>query len=260
MQTYVINLARSPDRRAHILAQLGNTRVQYEIVNAVDGRELNLTETELVDPAFAKASAARPGVIGCALSHLEVYRRIIDEGHEQACVLEDDVVLPADLDILIDAITPYLSGADVVFLNFQSHEPCRVTKAGAMQLPSSRLLVHVVDEQQVRSTGGYVITREACLRMTKTVPPVRVLADEWAFFSHEGAIDRLRCVVPMPVAQSTSLRTTMSYYEPGSLYARVRESVASSNVSILRWTLGRRRNRMMSQYANGRTEFVDGIS
>jgi glycosyl transferase family 25 len=257
MQAYVINLARSPDRRAHIIDQLGKTQVYYEIVKAVDGRDLDLNDTRIVDPAFAATSAAYPGAVGCALSHLEVYRRILDGGLERACVLEDDVMLPADLGVLTDAIAQHMRGAEVVLLNFQGQEPCLITKAGAAQLPSSRLLVQFADEGQVASTGGYLITREACARIMKTSLPVRTAADNWDLFHREGAIDRLRCVVPMPVVQIPAFRTTMNCPRQGSLYASLREAIASSRVPILRQALSFRRRRYLGRYAVGRAEFVE---
>ncbi|MBV9382478.1 MAG: glycosyltransferase family 25 protein, partial [Streptosporangiaceae bacterium] len=241
MHTYVINLARSPERRAHITAELGKTRVRYEMINAVDGRDLDLTDTRVVDPVFAGESEAHPGAIGCALSHWEVYRKILDDDVEIACVLEDDVILPADFDALTDAVVPHMTGAEVVLLNFQSGEPCRVTRSGAVQLPSSRLLVRVADERQVASAGGYLITREACARMVKNVKPVRTVADDWDSFCREGSIDRLRCVVPMAVIQSPDFRTTMSYCRPGSRYEKLREIVAGSRIPILYHALAERR-------------------
>src|SRR5215467_4672455 len=182
MQAYVINLARSSERRAHIVDQLSRTQINYEIVNAVDGRDLDLSDTRIVDPAFAATSAAYPGAVGCALSHLQVYRRILGDGLERACILEDDVMLPADFGVLTDTIARHMRGAEVVLLNFQSQGPCLITKTGAVQLPSSRLLVQFVDEGQAASTGGYLITREACARMVKTVLPLRAQPDDWAFY------------------------------------------------------------------------------
>ena len=257
MRTYVINLARSTERRAHIMAELGKTGILYEIVTAVDGRELDLGDSQIVDPVFASRNQAHPGIIGCALSHLDVYRKILDDGPEIACVLEDDVLLPADLAALTDAIAPQMVGAEVVLLNFQSYEPCRVTRSGAVQLYSSRLLAHVVS--QAHSTGGYLITREACARMVKNGLPVRFVADDWASFCRDGAIDTLRCVGPMPVIQSPVFRTTLSYYRPGSRYARLREAVASSRVPVLHQALAVRRRRHLQRYAVGLMEFVEDV-
>src|ERR1035441_8705213 len=261
MQTYVVNLARSPERRAHMIAQLSKTRVQYQIVDAVDGRDLDLSDSRLFDPAVVGTSAFRPGAVGCALSHLEVYRRVLDDGLEKALVLEDDVVLPADLDALCDAIAQHMVGAEIALLNFHSPEPCRITKAGSVPLPSSRLLVQVIDEGQPSSTGCYLITREACARMVKHILPIRVHPDDWGFFFREGAIDRVRCVVPMPVANSAAFRTTIDYYRPGGVQARIQETVENAKVPLLYQTLTLRRRRNLERGGwNGRIEFVDELS
>ena len=237
-------------------AQLGRTGVHYEIVNAVDGRDLDLRDTKLFDPAVD--SSFSPGIFGCVLSHLDVYRRVLDDGHEVALVLEDDIVLPADLGALLDAITQHMIGAEVVLLNFHSDEACRITKAGSVELPSSRLLVQIVDKGSPWSGGAYLITREACSRMVRTVLPVRSRADHWARFYREGAIDRVRCVVPMPVENSVVLRTTKDNYRPGSLQARVLEAVASTRVPPLHQALALRRRRHLRRYVkSGRTELVE---
>jgi glycosyl transferase family 25 len=259
MHAYVINLARSIDRRTHIEAQLRATQVDYDIVSAVDGRDLDLTDTRVVDPAFAAKMIDHPGVVGCALSHLEVYRRILHDGFDSAFILEDDVLLPTDLGILIDATTQHMVGAEVVLLNFQSYEPCRVTKVGATSLPSSRLLVEVVDKDQAVSGGGYLVTREVCARLVNILTPVSTPADSWGHFCERGAIDRLRCVVPMPVIQDPAMRTTMSYYRPGSRYASFREAIASSSFPVLRQALAFRRRRHLQRHAVGRSEFVEEV-
>jgi glycosyl transferase family 25 len=261
MQAYVVSLARSPDRRAHIMSELHKTGVHYEIVDAVDGRDLDLSDTRLFDPRVVGTSTFRPGAAGAALSHLKVYRRVLDEGLDLALILEDDVVLPKDLNALIDATAPYMAGAEVVLLNFHSNDPCRITKANRIPLPSSRLLVHVVDEGQLSSGGSYLITREACERMARTVLPVRVQLDDWGYFRKEGTLDRVRCVVPMAVTNNMTLRTTIDYYRPGSLQARIREAVASRKVPLLHQALALRRRRTFRHLGwTGRTEFVEDIT
>jgi glycosyl transferase family 25 len=257
MHAYVVNLARSPDRLTHISAQLAKTEIQYEIVPAVDGRDLDLGDTKLVDPALVRRSGFRPGAAGCALSHLEVYRRVLADGRDKALVLEDDVNLPADLAILADAIAAEMSAAEVVLLNFHSIEPCRITNAGSVRLPSSRLLVHLVDEAQASSTGAYMITREACARMLQTCIPLRSQPDDWAVFHQEGSIDVVRCVVPMVVTNALKFRSTIDYYHPGSMQARVREAVANTKVPVVYQALALRRRRNFRRAGwTGRTELI----
>ena len=265
MQAYVINLIRSPNRRAHMVAQLAKTQVNYKIVDAVDVRDLDLTDIRLFDPVVTGPSdfgrRCRQGSAGSALSHLDVYHRVLDDGLETALVLEDDVALPADLDALGDEISKHMRGAEVVLLNFHSNNPCRVTKAGSIPLSSARLLVQVAynGEYEPNSGGAYLITRQACAQMARTILPVRADCDNWTYFYTEGAIDRLRCVTPMPVANSAFLRTANDYYQPGSLQARVRETVASARVPILSQALALKRRRNMRRAGwTGRTEYLPG--
>ena len=52
MYAYVINLACSLDRRAHVTAELKKTGLDYEIMTAVDGRDLDLRDPTIVDPSL----------------------------------------------------------------------------------------------------------------------------------------------------------------------------------------------------------------
>lgn len=247
-----------------MMAQLGRTGVHYQIVDAVDGRDLDLSDTRLFDPTVD--SSFRPGVFGCVLSHLRIYQKVLGDGIEVALVLEDDVVLPADLDALLDAIALHMKGAEVVLLNFHSKEARWMSKAGSIPLPSSRLLVQVVDKGPPWHSGpwsgaAYLITREACARMAEFVLPVRSRADWWAHFYQEGALDRVRCVMPMPVTNSVTLRSTKDNYRPVSLQTRVLEAVSNTKVPPLYQALALRRWWHLRRYSrNGRlTEFVEEL-
>jgi glycosyl transferase family 25 len=262
VRAYVINLARSPERRAHVVAGLNRAGLDYEIVEAVDGRELDLTDSRIVNPTepdqmFSPLWAttwALPGVAGCALSHLLVCQRILERGDSRALVLEDDVLLPRDLGVITDALDGQLVGAEVALLNFDSREPCRMSRQGAQSLPQSRLLVLPLDVCQPLSAAAYVITREACLRMADKMFPARAKPDDWGFFYQHGVLDRVRCVVPMPVEKSPNFESTI-LYDPGSTRARLRAAVMRSRAPLLRQAIAIRRRRIFRQWTQ--TELVD---
>lgn len=258
MQGYVINLARSADRRAHMKTEMATAGISYEMVEGVDGRTLNLADTELFDPATV--ARFRPGMFGCALSHLKVYRKILNDGLDNALVLEDDVVLPMDLSSMLDQIALELVGAEVVLLNFHSDGPCEITNTGSIPLGGSRLLVRPLERSHPSSTGAYVITREACMRLVNWLLPIRAHADEWTLFYREKLIDRVRCVTPMPVFNSALFRTTNDYYKPGSLQLRLRESIASRRTPILHQALTLRRHLRFRREGMGQVQLADDIS
>ena len=152
MHAYVINLANSLDRRAHVTAELEKACLDYEFVTAVDGHEVDLHDHATIAPSFLANVTCVAGTAGCALSHLDVYRKIIDDGLDMALVLEDDVILPADLGSLADAVGNHLIGAEVALLSFDSRNPpCKMSREDLIQLLSARQLVLPIDISQRRS-------------------------------------------------------------------------------------------------------------
>jgi glycosyl transferase, family 25 len=258
VHAYVINLARSRDRRAYIVSELKKTGLDYEIITAVDGRDLDLRDTSIIDPTFLSriAIAWTAGSAGAALSHISVYRKIIEAGLNAALVLEDDVILPADLRSLADAVADHLSGAEVALLSVDSPDPCKMSLDGSIPLPSARRLALPIDISQPQSAGAYVITREACERMIKCVPPVRVQADTWWFFYREGVLDRVRCVAPLPVLKNPKFTSTIGSYSLGEgVRGRLVKPLMRHKIPLLHQALTYRRQRIYRQW--GRAEFVD---
>ena len=108
LKTYVINLARSKDRRAFQEKQLAALGVEHEFVPAVDG--------QLLGPEHHVDSLA-PGIVGCVLSHIATFRQILADGHAAAVVIEDDAILPPNFNPLLESLAPALSGAEAALLH-----------------------------------------------------------------------------------------------------------------------------------------------
>jgi glycosyl transferase, family 25 len=258
VHAYVINLARSPERRAHIAAELRNAKVDYEIITAVDGRDLDMQDRATIDPSLLTISSFPAGVAGCALSNLRVYQKMIADGVDTALVLSDDVVLPPDICSLADTLVNHLVGAEVVLLEYNntSKDTCKMSGEGAINLPSSRLLVLPIDVRQLRGSGAYVITRDASKRMLESVLPVRAEPDDWGFFYREGAVDRVRCVVPRSVTYSPEFESTVGFYGLGNgLKARLLGPLARHKVPLLHRAISYRRQLIWRKMI--RTEIVD---
>lgn len=256
MRAYVINLARSPDRREHIVAELSRTGLDYEIITGVDGRDLDLRDPAVVDPSLVTGNSFPAGVVGTALSHLKVYQKIVADGLGEALVLEDDATLPADLNSLADAVADHMTGAEVTLLYYLSESPIKLSTEGSAPLPSSRQLALPVDIRQVKSAVAYVITREACERMSKVALPVRVNSDDWWFFYKEGALDRVRCVTPLTVGLNYQFRSTIGTYGLGNgIKAALLEPVLRYKMPFLQRVISYRRRRISRQWTQ--SEMVD---
>lgn len=258
MDAYIINLERSPDRRAHITDEVRRTGVTYEIVRAVDGRTLNLDDPALVDPLLASRCPFPAGAAGCALSHLSAYRKMLDDGRDHALILEDDVELPTDLNELAEEVATHLTGAEAALLNFGSYPPgpLRIGVQGSVELDSSRLLALPIDARQLVNAGAYLITSRAAARMLENLLPIRATADDWRFFYEQGMFDRIRCVVPQPVAKSPKFESTIGMYSLGTgIKARVAAPLVRHKIPVLHQAIRRRRQRIIRKW--DQAEVVD---
>jgi len=258
MHAYVINLARSRDRRAYITEQLDQIGIDYEIVMGIDGRHLDLDDASIVAPSFRTSAALPAGSAGAALSHLTIYKRIIEDGLEMALVLEDDVILPADLDALADAVGKELVGAEVALLSVDGwqQQVVKMSTQGAIPLPCSRFLALPIDVSKTLSGGAYVVTHEACMRMVERNLPIRWVADSWGRFYAEGTLDRVRCVAPMPVRKNHNFASTMGSYSLGSgAVGRLAATAMRHRIPVLHQVLAYRRRHIFRQVRP--SEFTD---
>jgi glycosyl transferase family 25 len=123
---FVINLERSIDRRLKIQKRLNELEVQFSFINAVDGRSLSNEEKSLYDDAAVNKKMHRslsPGEIGCYLSHIKVWEKIVTEKLPWAVVLEDDIIIDDDFPQIISNIQTLPIKWDVIRLSGLCHVP-----------------------------------------------------------------------------------------------------------------------------------------
>ncbi len=112
MHIFVTNLEKDVARRRFIIGQLEELKLAYEMVPGVYGAALSSEErTRHYNERKAKWRQSRKltfAEIGCALSHLNIYRKMIERDIGYALILEDDVVLPLHLKEFLDECPMYL--------------------------------------------------------------------------------------------------------------------------------------------------------
>lgn len=94
---YVINLDKSVDRMKKIDDQMSALNLQYIRFSAIYGKELSDSEIDKYTTTTCRHLLCNHSMIGCALSHVSVWKKIIESGADFALVLEDDANLGKDL-------------------------------------------------------------------------------------------------------------------------------------------------------------------
>lgn len=172
---YVINLERSNLRRDFILRYLSSLGIEAKIFNAVEGSKLNISELEeknIYDNDVALEAFSRPlslPEIGCSLSHIGIYHKIVDENIEKVLIIEDDV-------IFIEGIAEYFSSIlknvpedwDIIQLYYKCQDFEKITN-NIVKFRSKKCFP--------AGSAGYFINRSGAEKMLKNVYPVRYPAD-----------------------------------------------------------------------------------
>ncbi|PWW37662.1 glycosyl transferase family 25 [Idiomarina loihiensis] len=98
-KTFLINLDRSKQRLADAKTQLDALNIPFERVSAADGSKLTESERACFDKSTAQQRYHYDltwGEVGCYLSHIRCWQKIVDEKLDYAVILEDDLHLNED--------------------------------------------------------------------------------------------------------------------------------------------------------------------
>jgi len=124
----IVNLERRPDRKEATIQKMMDAdidKTSYDFVKAVDGLQLQPTE-ELKQIFEGNDFGSRKGVIGCALSHLKLWKQLLtDVNNEYYIIMEDDFSLSPNFKSEIETLQSELLSKDLIFLGYHMFEKHR---------------------------------------------------------------------------------------------------------------------------------------
>ncbi len=177
MQSYVINLDRSPDRLEFMQEQANRFGLELERIPAIDGQQL---PSEVVDDIQSTVSAFQPvdtGNIGLFLSHKLAWRALLDSGDLHAAVFEDDAVLAPTIGQTLNAIDECLPEFDIIKLETTLRKV--VCSRQTTRLSSGDSLKPLLSWHG--GTAGYVISRRGAVKMLSEQREVPGIIDQIMF-------------------------------------------------------------------------------
>lgn len=189
MPIYVVNLPAAVRRRERMqthLAELGlpDSRIFPGVLGSALSEQ---ALAELYDDAGARAASGRAftrGEVGCALSHLAIYREMRRLKQPFSLVFEDDCKIHPDLPALLPAIGRWLA-VDTPRVLLLS--PLRgYLGRGAVPLDAHHRLVRI---HRAWGTYGYCLNQAAARALLEVNTPVILTADDWIRYRQRSTID-----------------------------------------------------------------------
>ncbi|MDC9614873.1 glycosyltransferase family 25 protein [Xenorhabdus khoisanae] len=208
MKVFVINLEKDVDRKLSIQTQLEELNLDAEFITGVYGRGLSDEQLKTICPNFNKIYLTL-GEVGCSMSHLNVYKKMIDKNISIALILEDDVIFDHNLIAVLSSLEKgpqALSSNPFVFLLNKTNEYFDSFKK---PLTDKHNIVNVIDSA---GSFGYILNLAAAKKLYQYLQPIRFAADEWKIFREHGAI-KLKDVIPLVVGLSNfNLNSSIGNY------------------------------------------------
>jgi glycosyl transferase family 25 len=176
MRIFVINLEKDKKRRQSIQMQLDQINCPFEFINGVLGKSIPENELSLI---YNKKKAFRNhcreltrSEIGCAMSHINVYKKIITENIPMALILEDDVILPDSLPNILIEFENYLNpnNPDLILLSDASvylNKEKKIYEA------------HIYPFKSGYYTSSYILTNLSAKILVSDLFPIKDVADCW---------------------------------------------------------------------------------
>jgi len=191
----------------------------YEFVDAVDGQEL--TDDELKTyrtvayppwPSLNARHLAR-GEIGCILSHLKIYNRMVKENIECACIFEDDCIFEENTGALLKNLQAVESDYELLLLGHSGlyQDPSRGAEHSNDRKKNvfSRYYIAKPIECPL-GTYAYLIKQSAARTLLQYCYPLRIPMD--LMTGHAEAIGvKVRILTPPIVRHDRALFPSTIY-------------------------------------------------
>src|SRR6185437_3700529 len=172
IRVYVINLAKDVDRWHRIQRALLTLGISPIRIRAVDGTSRASLIRRLIKHDFAtKDWALTPGEIGCALSHIGVWKKVARDGLA-AVILEDDVEIPSSFERFYFKDLPlFLQRCDIV--KFEGLFFDHTSRSGPVLHNGSSTKL-IVTFRPTLGTAGYALTRRGAEALLSRTAKIKV--------------------------------------------------------------------------------------
>ena len=183
LPVFVVSLARATTRRENMRARLDKAGLRYEIVDAIDGAQLDITpyiyrfHQRKFNRKFGRDMTPRE--VACYLSHYQLWERIAAAKNHCALVLEDDADWDEDLATICEEIDNLPWPWGVVLLSArQSKVSGRVLEP---HIGDNRRLI--LPDRRIATAAGYLISQwaaRALLEHCREISaPLDIAYGEW---------------------------------------------------------------------------------
>jgi glycosyl transferase family 25 len=176
VKAFIINLPKEEIKRGNITKQCANAGIEYDVINAIYGKNIAPEITSTLTYNYPACNLTL-GEIGCALSHLHIYARMVSERIPYALILEDDSLFSNGARVVLDAVSKVIDNnkPEIFLLN---------TPEAITPVIKKRLNSEIVFYRMARScqSSAYILNFQAAKKILNYNLPIKIESDGWTTF------------------------------------------------------------------------------
>jgi len=203
MQTYVIVTKSNYERYRHISKHLKKLKMDYVEVEGINKNDLN---DEIINQYIIKNNIKEImpwmslGMIAVSTSHTLSYIEFLNSNDDIAFFIEDDVILPKNINKILDEIEKNISNNELILLDYRIIDSLKPDKIGISKVEAIKLtngiLAYPVKLEGLIGAAAYILTKNVALNIVNIKDKALCVSDNWYYFYQKGAFEKLRVFYP----------------------------------------------------------------
>lgn len=182
---FVVNLKKDTEKKQHMKALCEKHNLQCQFTEAVYGKDLDenfLSEIYNEEESIRTLGRAlSKSEIGCALSHINIYKHMIDENIEQAVIFEDDSQIEEGFSSVLENINRFPKDWELVLLGYYSDPITEKCSRSSLRYRKKVTGLHqtVRPIEHAYGTHGYLINQKGAKKLLKKLSVIKKPIDHY---------------------------------------------------------------------------------
>jgi len=171
MKTFIINLDKDTYKKIIIEDLCKKHALDYEFITAIYGFQLKDDYIHSITNKQESITKIRrelsKGEIGCTLSHLQIFNKIINNNLEYALILEDDAYFDEKLLFFLNNFNGFLEDWDCILLGYYIGKDDLHYKIKFMDEIKSGNFIYRKSLDLLHGTHGYIVSKKGAEKLLK---------------------------------------------------------------------------------------------
>lgn len=174
MKNFVISLENADKRRLHIQQEFSKQGIDFNFFDAVTpATNEQIAKTLQIDILH---TALKSKEISCALSHISLWQKMLDDNIDYMAIFEDDILLGKEANLYLNHDDWLIGGFDIIKIETY-YRKCHLKTLTYQPIIASAITPRLLKQLKTKHVGGagYILSQSGAKKLLDLVKPPKSL-------------------------------------------------------------------------------------